>query len=440
MFIGITGEPGSGKSAYAVDYILKNKDNYRNIYVNINGFKFNRILQFTSKFIWGVPYKKVPNIVVSYTIYKFITKINFFSSLNYKPLNFPVLYEILSNCKDIYDRQVETLGSSDENEIDEPIVKYLESVDFIRLNPNYIEYKNSLRVRNNENIFKKIWLDYKEPIKKEIQYLPTLFVIDEVQNHMGAIDPNTGKENRTADPILTWWVSYHRHLFMDVLILSQQYNKIHIAYRRDIAYFLDAIESQSLLLSKFSSNLVYNKHKESPYTKKNRVSRVKVKKRPEIFRQYISGDAVRTKSVVLPWLIFSAVLFLVVVSIFSYVISTFSNDDISDDNVTKRERHIIQNISHYQNNVVDTTDYTKFTYLKLNCIYDTCSNKLHNIELNIDELNATVFHTQSKISFIKKYSDMYASVSLLATDDFINLFQGAKNNEKSNTQGFSLIN
>ena len=51
MFVVITGKPRSGKSAYAIDYMLKNKENYHNIYSDINGLKKHdniKLLNFKS--------------------------------------------------------------------------------------------------------------------------------------------------------------------------------------------------------------------------------------------------------------------------------------------------------------------------------------------------------------------------------------------------------
>ena len=119
MFIAITGEPGSGKSAYAVDYILKNKDNFKNVYCNINGLIMHD---------------------------------------NLKALNFKKLHEIISDCKDIYDEQILKLGDEKNNNvIDEPIVQYLLSIGFISENKNYDKYvEEKKQKRRTESIFEII--------------------------------------------------------------------------------------------------------------------------------------------------------------------------------------------------------------------------------------------------------------------------------------------
>ncbi|MEA2047290.1 MAG: hypothetical protein U9O64_02450 [Campylobacterota bacterium] len=399
MFVAITGEPGSGKSAYAVDYIITHKEEYQNVYVNINGFKMHD---------------------------------------NIQPLNFPSLIDILTNCKYIYDTQIAELGNAgNENSIDEPIVEYLKDIGFIEKNPKYELYKTAHEERKKETTLKKTLLNIFKPIKKEPEFLPTLFVIDEVQNHMGAIDPNTGKEQKTADPILTWWVSYHRHLFMDVLILSQQYQKIHIAYRRDIAYFLDAIESQSLVLGKGSPNFVYNKHKDSPYSKKNNAGKVRVKKRAALFEAYQSGDAVRSKSVIVPYIMYAIGFFILAYLAFLNVVSGLESDSNENNITTQTTQAIntIRRINHNESYVLSD----KLFYIKLKCISDICKNPTYKIDINIADLNETVTTTQSKILSIKTFSPELGEVSLLASTQFLILFQGATNENKKNNNSFNLL-
>ena len=274
------------------------------------------------------------------------------------------------------------------------------------------------------------------PLKEEVKYLPTLFVIDEVQNHMGAIDPVTGKQKNTADPILTWWVSYHRHLYMDVLILSQQYQKIHIAYRRDVGYFLHGIESQSLLLGKFSPNLVYNKYKSSPYTEKNRAGKVKVKKRKELFDAYVSGDAVRSKSLILPYIISASIFLVLAIAVMSYLISSYSNDD--GDIKEEIKTVIVNDINTTYTTIKSSVDMKGLKYLKLNCFASICKNEKFDIDLNVDDLQSLLENTNSKFLRSVKVSDNFAVVYLLVTSDFLDLFLGAKKNEKDN-KGFNIL-
>ncbi|MDQ7083949.1 MAG: zonular occludens toxin domain-containing protein [Sulfurovum sp.] len=144
MFVLVTGEIGSGKSAYAVDYILKKEKEYNKIYVNINGFKMRD---------------------------------------NIEPLNFIKVYEIITQCKLIYDTQVANLGNgnSKSNVIDAPIIDYLIEIGFLENNVKYKEYLEEVAEREKESSFRKLSLAMFRPIKKVDKYVPTLYVIDEAK-------------------------------------------------------------------------------------------------------------------------------------------------------------------------------------------------------------------------------------------------------------------
>lgn len=399
MFITVTGTPGSGKSAYGVNTIIKKRSEYRNIYANFNGLKMGG---------------------------------------NLKPLNFNELKEIITACKDIYDLQIAALGKTGEtNVIDAPILDYLLSIDFITKNKKYKKYLKALNDRKKFNIFKRTYLNLFNKIPKVPKYKPNLFLIDEAQNHLPSIDQITGKA-AAADPILLWWVSYHRHLYMDVILFAQQYQKIHTSYLRDVQYFLDAVDSDNRLLGEKAPDFKYIKHMATPYYKTNKAGSQSVKKSKEIFDMYESGDAVRTKSAVLPYIYMAAAGAVVLVLVFSYAVSSLGNSTEKDTIETSSA----VTSAPLVNTVVKTavtkpTILSNFSYIKLICISNLCSNKEFKITLDIDDLNATVTNTQSKILSVKKFSDSHGSLTLLASNDFINLFQGAKNGKN---KGFNLLN
>ncbi len=120
-----------------------------------------------------------------------------------------------------------------------------------------------------------------KPLKSEPKYKPSLFVIDEAQNHFSSIDKTTGRA-ASADPVLIWWIAYHRHLCMDVVLLTQHYDKLHTSYLKDIEYFLDAVPASRIVGLSFK----YNKYIKIPYYKTNLAETIKLKKKKEVFDLY----------------------------------------------------------------------------------------------------------------------------------------------------------
>lgn len=397
MYIMVTGTMGSGKSAYGSNTILTKKDQYRNIYANFNGLKLHD---------------------------------------NIKSFNFNYFRSVISDCKNIYDQQIANLGeNSNTNVIDKPIIDYLISIDFIELNENYAAYISEVNARAKLNIFKRTFLNIVKPIKKVDKFKPNLFCIDECQNHFPSVDPITGK-NAAADPVLIWGITYHRHLFMDVILFTQDYSQIHASYLKNMQFFLDAVDADNMLLGEKSPHLKYIKHMKTPYYKTNKAGSVKVKKRKELFDLYESGDVVRTKSAVLPYVYLALFLLVVAGGVFSYAIDSLGtgsrNEDIIDDIEAPVTSRIVKNVKSESLSIGDTF------YIKLDCIDDFCVNKDLNINLNIDDLNATVTTTKSKILTIKKLSAYRGYLTLMATQDFLNLFKGGL--REKNNKNFNLLN
>ena len=400
MFVLVTGKPGSGKSYYAIDYIFSHKDDYFSIESNINGLKFEG------------------NIVA---------------------LNFKRLHNILSECKRIYDSQIANLGDgSQTNVIDEPIIEYLLSIGFIEPNPLYDEYINELERRNNMLPFFSSFMNMVKPLKPEPKYKPSLFVIDEAQNHFSSIDKTTGRA-ASADPVLIWWIAYHRHLCMDVVLLTQHYDKLHTSYLKDIEYFLDAVPASRIVGLSFK----YNKYIKIPYYKTNLAETIKLKKKKEVFELYDSGDRVRSKNVVLPWIVFSLAGLFLVFLIFYYVRTYLFGGNSSKSVSSAKSADLSKNDIFYNHSKkAKHIDDQKFTasglkYMRFVCIGSRCSNGLNNIIFDIADLKNVLDSTGSKFLRQKVVNGRYQITELfiLVSSDFMDLFKQNKGGIKDEVIG-----
>jgi zona occludens toxin len=332
---------------------------------------------------------------------------------NIKALNFNSILDVIERCKEIYDIQIENLGESENNIIDDPIIDYLLEVSFIEPNPAH---------------------DPDDSKNHEPKYLPTLLVIDEAQNHFG--------EGTKADPLIRWWISYHRHLFMDVFLIAQSYDKIHNANRKDIEYYLDAVEAGRTILGGRGRYFIYNHYVKTPYFKTNLAKKVRIKKRKEIFECYQSGDKVRTKSVVLPLIIFAVLGIALVVGIIMYLKSSFGSSDTNDTESVSIESpaQASSKIIHptRSSKIITTTNYDRKRYIGLTCIGTDCTNSTLHIKVQLDHLKDLLKNTDSKFISSSRLGNDLTNLYLLVSSDFIELFK-ERTNEKSNQGGFSLL-
>ena len=301
---------------------------------------------------------------------------------NIKPLKFSYVLGILEAAKAIYDQ---------EDTSDQDIWNYLFSEGFLNSSDSS-------------------------------EILPVLLVIDEAHNEFD-------KKNE----LLTWFITYHRHLFIDAILITQTFNLIHYSYHKLFESILHAIpSSRQLIGNKFK----YQKHIKLPIQDGKfgtLTGEIYLKKDQEVFSMYQSGDKVRSKSLINKYLYYIIVFVAAGAFGFYQLINYLSPEPIEP--IHKKSYNV-------DSNTVKTTSNHKLkglTYLKVNCFSVSCQNKKQNINFNIDDLQMLLDSTNSKYLRSVKVSDSFANVYLLVSSDFINLFLGAKKNEKNNN-GFSFLN
>jgi len=366
MFISITGKPGSGKSYYAVHHVTKNRDNYLNIYTNINGLKMEG---------------------------------------NLKALNFKNIVDVVTECKKIYDEQILKLGETEENIIDKPIIDYLLEENFIEHNEDYDTYIEDKSNREQQPDFIRYILDIFKPIYSVPKHKPNLLIIDEAQNHFSK-----------ADEVLNWFISYHRHLYIDAILLSQTYQKIHTSYLRDMEYFLYAVPSSRQL---FTSSFKYRHHLNTPFFKTNMVETISIKKDKEVFELYESGDKVRTKSVLTKPLIIIFILLVFVYFVWGFAQDMLTSSSSTSPSSPTTHHNIKKNIKNDKKEVI----LNNLTYLRVVCIADNCTNDTFG-KVGIDKgtLLALISNSKSNILKTQNITKQIIIYNILASDIFISYF------------------
>jgi zona occludens toxin len=393
MFIFVDGIPKSGKSYYSVNYMQENLDNYSKIYTNINGMKM------TDKI---------------------------------RPLNFDKIKNIVLECYQIFQKASSELDENTEViNLDDVFIDYLLDINFLEKNPRFDNYINEKKRRDSLSYFSKVLINIRKPLVRETEYLRVLLVIDECYNYF---------EAKSSEKLLLWLISYHAHLFLDVILMSQSPEDINRAYQNRVNYFLHTMDSSRGI---FNLKFRYQKHLKYPFNTNPKygayVGDIKIKKKDEVFKMYKAGDKGSTKSAVLPYIFLSVgILFFLLLLVYLIQAYAFGNSEKSEsvpsEVVFTSNKQLNNNTSYIEKTSVSDTKYILF-----NCISESCSNKELKIKLDIEDLKFLVDNTDSKFLSTKKYSSNFGIVSLLASKDFLNLFQGA-NNGKDNTQGFSLIN
>ena len=270
---------------------------------------------------------------------------------------------------------------------------------------------------SDEEIFRLITVQnstYDDAIEhlKKINLLPSvtnednriLFIIDEAQDYFG--------KTVKISPELLWFITQHRHLYIEIILLTQDVSLIRPDYKLFNAVY-DAVPPTKQFNKDF---FTYHHYAGLPINEANYVGKIKLKKEQEIFALYHSGDKVDSPNILKRFIVIGIIALSIIFFSIYYLKSRFSHTEIKDDVITVSSLPIVVSTS------LDD-DYSQLKYLKLKCVSNHCMNKVYKIDIYIDDLSTLVIDTKSKILSTKKYSKSLAIINILATPNFLKLFR-----------------
>ena len=239
---------------------------------------------------------------------------------------------------------------------------------------------------------------------KEFNLYKTLFVIDECHNFLAM-----------ADKVLIWWLTYHRHLYHDIILITQNLQLVNTKYKPLAEAFYKAKSSSLTLNSKYFNYMYYT---ESRLTKASFVSTKKVLKRQGVFDLYKSGDSVESKNVIMRFIYIS--VFLLIVFLFFgylYVSSRASSDDKFNDNSPKQSNNLLQpqesdhNVSRSSLSQDDLFDVSSVVLVEFICTNDMCSYKDKYFDIKVLTYAKDYFYFHI-INSRRSFASVYLSCSV----------------------------
>ena len=213
------------------------------------------------------------------------------------------------------------------------LVRYAESVKnkidlktnelvYYKIVHNISGYKNGVFVDFGETYLPKIvelnqyFLSVKKSVDKdqllikkaeELGLYHILLIVDECHLYFVNDYSDKGKQQYYA---LLWFISYHRHLFVDMVLATQNLSLVDYKFKAFAEYFVKAVPS-SLRFSLFNKfKYIYYPDSKMWNDTKYKVEQIKPEKR--IFDLYTSGDSVKKQKVFLPTLLIIAGLSVLV--------------------------------------------------------------------------------------------------------------------------------
>lgn len=265
---------------------------------------------------------------------------------------------------------------------------------------------------------------------KEFNIHKTFFVIDECHNYF---DVN--------DPTLIWWLSYHRHLYHDIILLTQNLSLVYTKYKSFSEYFYQAKPTTVVLNRQY---LVYDSFISARLSQNSKSGRTKLKKQEEIFDLYQSGDSVYNQNVVLKFLVISLVLLAIVITALVLFVN-YKQQDAKEQN----QKHSIDSPKLHDSpqkkaaapsmqNPINSIDYESSIFLTLYCNKTYCFNN----QFSISEDVFNHFIKNKEILIIKqKYKSLHVKYfDIYMSKDLFNFLKGVTHNESTFNSGDSIPN
>ena len=201
---------------------------------------------------------------------------------------------------------------------------------------------------------------------KDNKIYNALFVIDEAHNIF--------KEK--GDELLIWWLTYHRHLHHDIILITQNLSLINTEYKSIAEFFYKAVDSGKRL---FASKFRYIQYGSYKMTLNSIIQggALNLKQNEDIFNLYISGAASSKKSFVRNYLLIFILLIFISAFEFISLIQSFQSSDeqpISEDQPVKKIENKPQkaqpNLSSKQTKLNLNTD--EIFYFEISCNSGYC--------------------------------------------------------------------
>ena len=271
---------------------------------------------------------------------------------------------------------------------------------------------------------------------KELNLYGCVFVLDECHNFF--------KDKK--DEILVWWLTYHRHLYQDIYLITQDLTLVNNEYKRIAEKFYRAVDSSRRLFSKKFRYEVYASYR---LYKKDQLEIINIPFLQEVFDLYHSGQSSNKKSFVRFYFLLAIVIFILLIFYFYFVVVSIFRGDTSEPekNIPADEKiHVpasqtpassslfFDNKKPKDNNI----DLSEIYIYDITCLNNNChfSDDYHLFPLSlISYISST--HTPLYFYFEPKTNELVKYYYVFDKPVFANLIQ--KNNKGVSDEKFNQI-
>jgi len=271
---------------------------------------------------------------------------------------------------------------------------------YLQVVHNISGYKNGLYVDFGDEYLPKIlelnkyYLSIKKDINKDdllikkaedLGIYKILLIVDEAHLYFVNDFTEKGKERYYA---LLWFISYHRHLYVDIVLATQNLALVDYKFKSFAEFFVKAVPSSlRISFNPFSApKFTYYYYPDSRMWNDTKFKTEKITAEKKIFDLYTSGDSVKKQKVYLETLLYIGALVLVLIALMylfpSFESSTDNNTTSSApaSSVTQKPKHldnsVPSNAKHRYEKAVYNNDDLLFDVVSCSVSMATCSSYL----------------------------------------------------------------
>lgn len=166
--------------------------------------------------------------------------------------------------------------------------------------------------KNDDNVD-----DFLIAYSKEQSFYNSLIIFDECHDFFS-----------NQDRIKIFWLTYHRHLNHEIILLTQNKSLINTKYRAIPEQFIEAQPRSKKL---FSNTLNYKHYSSFTMRKSDQFNSSSIKTNPAIFNLYQSGNKSTQKSILVKFIVILAFGLIVAIFLFYNLLGGFTDDTVELD-------------------------------------------------------------------------------------------------------------
>lgn len=296
-------------------------------------------------------------------------------------------------------------------------------------NINEIKFESFEHVKpfnfdNFKSILIKLYNHYKlgktdtelEELVKDEDFFYTLIVLDECHNYLNK-----------DDEVLVWWLSYHRHFFQDIILITQDLPLVDKKYKSFSEFYYKAIPASRKL---FNTNMLYQQYTSAQMYKTQLALTKKLPILKEVFELYGSGENNKQKSLVKHFLVLAVVIFIIVLtSGVIYLKNFFGGGAVENEKIQSPQES--QKVLIYKDKK-NTESHESGDYYEMYCNFSYCfiNGNIYEKKFILELLKTTY-----KANIIAKSKYKYY---FLTTDKF-NLFEKKSKKEEIKDEETSVL-